>query len=154
HQRDIVTATTRRYWILSRSLAPYSGEEAIGPFDVRQRAPLRHPLELGVRAIESICYVLVLGVADRAGAVHEPLRGQRGGGLQELALERRQLRERARIDAPARVRSAPQHAQLGAGRIDQDEVGRARTIDDFDLPLCACASRAGPQALEALAVDV
>ena len=107
-----------------------------------------------MRAIESVCDVFVLGAADRASAVHHPLRGQRGGGLQKLALERRQLCERARIDAPAHVRSAPQHAQLGAGRIDEDEVGRARTIDDFDLPLCACASRAGPQALEALAVDV
>src|SRR5262249_54522184 len=102
--------------------------ETIGAVEVRQQLQCTRPAEFGGSGVERGGHLLVLRAVDGAGDVDDALAGAPGSRLEQLAL----LRERPQLDAPARVGAAAERADLGAGRIDEHAVGRARFADDLD----------------------
>src|SRR5438477_493627 len=136
------------------SAFPDRGEESVGAVEVRKSPKSRGASEIGGSALESGGHFLVLGAVDGAGRVHQALAGERRGQFQQLALEARKRCERGRVDAPARIGSAAQDPELGAGRIHQDAVGRARAIEDLDVARGASAGSTRAQPIQALPVHV
>src|SRR3954462_15962515 len=123
---------------------PARGEEGVGAIAVREGAEegaLRLPDELRMIALESEGDLLVLLRSDRAGSVDDATAGSSGrqDGVENFALETGQLGDRMlrptafarRGQSPllqianpeARVGTAPEDAEPGAGRVDENDVG-------------------------------
>src|SRR3954469_10914456 len=123
---------------------PARGEEGVGPVAVREGAEesaLRLPDELRMIALESEGDLLVLLRSNRAGSVDDAAAGSSQGqdAVENFALETGQVGDRmlrptafARrgqlpllqiADPEARVGTAAEDAEFGAGRVDENDVG-------------------------------
>src|SRR5262249_34968401 len=117
--------------------------------------------DLPAVAAERCRDILVLGPEQRARRVDEAAaRGdQRPGAAGVLALLRGQAREVLLGEPPPRLRVAPERADAGAGRVDEDAVG-ARLGEGVGLDSARLdvgqpgAPRPPPELVELLAVDV
>src|SRR5262249_38108036 len=94
-----------------------------------------------------------------ADTIHQGASGTRasGPGIEELALERRHLRDRGLLLSPAGVGSPAEHTEPGAGRVHEDAVelaskrrmgsigaddidrGKPKSVDQV-LPQRSCAT--------------
>src|SRR3954471_23866652 len=117
---------------------PARGEEGVRAVAVREGAEesaLRLPDELRMIALESEGDLLVLLRSNRAGSVDDATAGssERQDGVENFALETGQVGDVA--NAEARVGTAAEDAEPGAGRVDENDVGaqvRRWTLRDLD----------------------